>query len=398
MDYTSDATDGPLRVLLVEDDDGDAFLVRELLTDVPTPVDVTHVRSMTDMGGYLADVDCVLLDLGLPDAHDLDALTRTIAAEPDVPILVLTGLDDTRRALRAVALGAQDYILKGSVNGLSLLRAIRYAIERKRTELLRRDLRLSESLAEQNSRLQRGLLPSPMINDPCCTWATVSRPGARQALLGGDFYDLVERPDGELFGLIGDVSGHGPDEAALGVALRIAWRTLVRSGLHPADMLAALEDVLIAERWSEDVFATVAMVRAPATRTRIDLWSAGHPAPIMGTQSGHDAWTLQMDRPGLPIGLLPGSRWDAQSFDVPVAWWLLLYSDGIIEGYESAASHLRARLGIDGLIAALRDQASIENDDERLAKLLSSVEERNGGELTDDTALLLIRCHEKQPA
>ena len=86
------------------------------------------------------------------------------------------------------------------------------------------------STARENARLARGLLPSPLIFDPRLTVATRYRPGGGQLQLGGDFYDLIETPDGWLHALVGDVCGRGPDEAALGVCLRVAWRTMVLAG------------------------------------------------------------------------------------------------------------------------------------------------------------------------
>src|SRR5262249_34194325 len=79
-------------------------------------------------------VDVVLLDLTLPDAHGLDAVTRLHAALPGVPIVVLTGLEDQSVALRSVQGGAQDYLVKSEVSAPLLARALRYAVERSRVE------------------------------------------------------------------------------------------------------------------------------------------------------------------------------------------------------------------------------------------------------------------------
>jgi serine phosphatase RsbU (regulator of sigma subunit) len=78
--------------------------------------------------------------------------------------------------------------------------------------------------------LERGLVPHPIVEDPSILIASSYLPGRRRSLLGGDFYDAVETPDGSLHLLVGDVAGHGPDEAALGAGLRIAWRALTLSG------------------------------------------------------------------------------------------------------------------------------------------------------------------------
>ena len=123
-----------MRLLLVEDNPGDARLVREMCREQGLPTEeLTHVASLQDAVAHLADhaVDLILLDLGLPDAQGLDAVRRTHAATPRVPLVVLTGLDDEAIAVQALQQGAQDYLIKGQLETRGLMRALRYAIERK---------------------------------------------------------------------------------------------------------------------------------------------------------------------------------------------------------------------------------------------------------------------------
>src|SRR5687767_9987502 len=100
-----------LRILLVEDNPGDALLVRETLREVPSvAAELDHVERVADAIARLAErpADVVLLDLSLPDASGTEGVARLRAAAPSVPIVVLTGLDDEAVALRAVQQGAQD--------------------------------------------------------------------------------------------------------------------------------------------------------------------------------------------------------------------------------------------------------------------------------------------------
>jgi diguanylate cyclase (GGDEF)-like protein/PAS domain S-box-containing protein len=122
------------RVLLVEDNPGDARLVREMLNDYGAyDTRVMHVTCIRDAENHLAEhaVDVILLDLGLPDAQGLGALRRAHAAAPRVPLVVLTSWDDEGIAAQALQEGAQDYLLKGQIEMRGLGRALRYAIERK---------------------------------------------------------------------------------------------------------------------------------------------------------------------------------------------------------------------------------------------------------------------------
>src|SRR3954447_13566746 len=266
----------PLRVLLVEDDDGDALIVEDLLEESAAAVTLLHVRTLAEAMEVAAGHDCALLDLNLPDATGIDALRRLRGAAVDLAILVLTGLDDERRGIEALAAGAQDYLIKGHVDGALLSRSIRYAVERRRAEDAQRQLTLARVQASENSRLERGLLPTPLIGASGLEVVAHYRAGRRRALLGGDFYDVIEDAGGAIHAVIGDVCGHGPDEAVLGVALRIAWRTLVLSGASDDTILDTLQEVLAAERQADGVFTTLATVTLDSDRRRLRLRTAGH--------------------------------------------------------------------------------------------------------------------------
>jgi diguanylate cyclase (GGDEF)-like protein/PAS domain S-box-containing protein len=121
-------------LLLVEDNPGDARLLREMFNEQGSHnTELTHVKSMSEAEKHLAEraFDIIVLDLGLPDAKGLQAVRRTHAAAPRIPLVVLTGLDDESRAAQALQEGAQDYLIKGQIDARGLLRALRHAIERK---------------------------------------------------------------------------------------------------------------------------------------------------------------------------------------------------------------------------------------------------------------------------
>jgi signal transduction histidine kinase len=138
-----------LRILLVEDNAGDARLIRELLRDGSIRFELIHVERLEQAQQVLRDgaVDVILLDLSLPDARGLETVERMLAAASETPILVLTGLDDEEAAVNAVQAGAQDYLVKGQVDEVGLVRSIRYGLERKRLELERTRLLTNEQEA-----------------------------------------------------------------------------------------------------------------------------------------------------------------------------------------------------------------------------------------------------------
>lgn len=377
-----------LRVLLVEDDDGDAFLFEELLAEADLDVAVARERTVAAAVARLpADVACVVLDLGLPDADGLAALHRLREAAPGTPMLVLTGLSDSKRGLEAVAAGAQDYLVKGRVDGELLVRSIRYAIERQRAEVVQGQLTAANLTAEENARLERGLLPRPLVADPSVSVATGYRPGRARTLLGGDFYDVVEAADGTLHMVIGDVCGHDPDAAALGVCLRIAWRTLVLGGRSADALLETLDQVLVHERVAEEIFATACMVSVAPDRGSAVLRVAGHPLPILGAAGGRaEELAGPASRPPLGIGA-PAGSWPEAPIALPAGWRLMLYTDGLIEGRLGDGPE---RLGTRRLVDLVAEGAADEDDQALIDRLIGTAERLNGGDLADDVAVLVV--------
>jgi diguanylate cyclase (GGDEF)-like protein/PAS domain S-box-containing protein len=128
----------PIQIaLLVEDNLGDARLMREMFREpCAPPVQLLHVECMADAEELLVggSIDIILLDLGLRDAQGLEAIHRAHAAARRVPLVVLTGSDDELPAAQALQTGAQDYLIKGQIESRGLFRALRYAVERKLLE------------------------------------------------------------------------------------------------------------------------------------------------------------------------------------------------------------------------------------------------------------------------
>lgn len=375
-----------IRVLLVEDDPGDAFLVRELLAEADAPFDVDVAQTMREAVPRFRGAHCVLLDLGLPDANGLDGLRQVLQHSAGAAVCVLTGLEDEHLGTAAVAEGAQDYLVKGSVDGAGLSRAVRYAVERKRADEQARLLRESELRQAESARLERGLLPQPVMRDVPAELYSIYRPGRDRALLGGDFFDAIG--DGtRLHLLIGDVCGHGVDEAPLGVALRVAWRALVLAGVPEEHVLDSLEQVLVTERRTDELFATVAVATVDLATGTARIRLAGHPPPILVTEGRAVPCDV---RPGLVLGVMPGMQRPAT--DIPLGpdgrWSLLLYTDGLIEG-TAGPEAAGERLGVDGLCRVLQrpDRAAPRDLPGWLAQ---QAETHNGGPVPDDIAVLLL--------
>ena len=374
-------------MLLVEDDRADAVLVEDLIADAVADIRVVWAQSMAHAERELASArpDCVLLDLHLPDANGMDALDRIAKRDATVPIVVLTGLNDEYFGASAVAAGAQDYLVKGRVEPEMLRRALLYAIERKRAELISADLHASRLRARENALLERGLLPSPLLlDDPGVDIVARYRPSREDALLCGDFYDVVQTPDRVVHILIGDVAGHGPHEAALGAALRIAFRALTFAGVDGVEVMRQLERVLQSERTGTGIFATVLSLAIHPDSTRVTAVRAGHPGMLLQDAAGVD-W---IEPPAGPALGLRADDWPHQELELAPGQGLLLLTDGLFEGYSGQGIR---RLGEEGLLALARSHAHLPGPAfvDSLIDGAQRLAQPRGG-LTDDIAVLRV--------
>ncbi|WP_458317538.1 PP2C family protein-serine/threonine phosphatase [Mycolicibacterium brisbanense] len=376
-----------LSLLLVEDDRADALLVEELIADADADIEFRWAQSLSDAEQALsADrPHCVLLDLNLPDAVGIDALHRLAKVDAAIPIVVLTGLHDEHFGVSAVASGAQDYLVKGRVEPEVLVRAVRYAIERKRAELTAVALHASHLRAQENARLERGLLPSPLLlGDPGVEIITQSLPSRQDALIGGDFYDVVQTNDRTVHVMIGDVAGHGPDAAALGVALRIGWRALTFAGLRGNERMRQLDRILTTERPGTGVFATLLSLAIDPDSGRYAAVRAGHPG-MLGHNRNSVEWIEPPAGPALGLG---AEEWPVNQLQLSEGQGLLLLTDGLFEGHAGPGDE---RLGEAGLLRVARTLAGLPGREfvDALIGQAETYAQPHGG-LTDDIAVIRV--------
>lgn len=187
-------TPAAAHVLLVEDSPADARLLQEMVAATGAKdITLAPCRRLAEACDLLAKepINCVLLDLSLPDAHGLEGIDRLRKLFPAVPIVILTGLDDEGVAMEALQAGAQDYLVKGSADGDGIRRAVRHAIERKASEeALAKLARRTELILDSAGEGICGLDPDGVI--------TFANPAAasllgcdREGLLGARLHDVV---------------------------------------------------------------------------------------------------------------------------------------------------------------------------------------------------------------
>jgi serine phosphatase RsbU (regulator of sigma subunit) len=374
------------RLLLVDDDEDNFRVVRNLIARGLPGATIDRVTTLSDACREAVASDCVLLDIGLPDADGTVGVKRLTDAAPDTAIVVLTRATTEELGAAALSSGAQDYLIKGRVDEQLLARSVRYAIERHRAAQLSRELVRAERQRAENARLERALTPTPVIQSTDISVLVRYQAGRRGAQLGGDFYDAIEHDDGTCAVLVGDVVGHGPDAAALAARLRSAWRALALAGLDQVAILGVLDRFLRAEGESF-TFASLAILVVEGDRRAGTLVLAGHPPPV---RLGAPSVPVGARAHGPLVGVMPEPRWSPLEVELGPGAELLLYTDGIVEGW--ADTDRTERLGVETLIEVLDLlRARGLTGTALLDALVDEVQRRNGLPLRDDVALCLVR-------
>jgi serine phosphatase RsbU (regulator of sigma subunit) len=297
-----------------------------------------------------------------------------------VPVIVLSPSTGETEAVAAVAAGAVDFLLEDQVDSFTLARAVRFAMERRRAEESQRRLHDAQVRRAEYERLERGLVPRPVLRDQTLRCEMLYRAGGDLAVLGGDFIDLVERSDGSIRAVVGDVAGHGAEEAAVGVSLRQVWRSLVLAEIEDEKILPLLERVLELEH-EEALFVTVADVTVRPDRSTVCYRLAGHWPPLLDEGDG---WRpLENDHRGMPLGVNGPfhSIWADHETDLSPGSTLLLFTDGLVDAQSPSG-----RLALEGLLQLIESM----QPGWLLRDLLSAVEEVNGGPIDDDVALVRL--------
>lgn len=240
-------------------------------------------------------------------------------------------------------------------------------------------------------RLQAGLMPSVVPEDGPVSVRTLYRPGMRQLLLGGDFLDVWRGRESLSF-ILGDVSGHGPEQAALGAMLRAAWMGIVAlPDVSLREWGQGIDRVLCERRPRDDMFVTAVMGRIDPAERVLRYVSAGHPPPLLLTPE-----IQVMELGGPPLGVVPDPKLAEHVVELPADWSVLLMTDGFFEGRDAPDS--TQRVGFDDFVALLAARREGPLDEpEFLTHLADEMERRNGGPLADDAAAMLLTARIDQP-
>ena len=404
-----------LNVLLIEDNDADALLIREYLHESNgTRIHLERKETLADGLKELAATppDITLLDMTLPDSAGADTFKRAHEAAPHIPFIVLTHLNDEEMALQMVHSGAQDYLVKGDVDAHLLIRAIRYAIERKK--LGEKLTRYAEQLHERNAQLtddldmarevQQALLPQtyPEIPPPRMA-ASMGRLRfdhryRPSAAVGGDFFnvDAVSETCAGVF--VCDVMGHGMRGALVTAIIRGLLEKLRPYSQKPSAFLTEVNRSLagIFRRTDRLMFASALYVVVDIENGIMKYANAGHPGPVLvNRRSGH---TEHMSRRGTDsgpaLGLFSDAVYGEAEHELRENDLFLLYTDGLYEAVnqegeefsqerlmQSVRRHMAVPPGkiLDGIIGDVETFAGQETFEDDICLLSVAFDAPSGG-------------------
>lgn len=371
-----------LRVLLIDDSQMDTQVVLRLLSHDCEPAAVISTAQGLNEG--IARVgsgnfDAVLLDLFLPESSGLDTLYRFRAACPTMPVLVLTGADSEELAIEAVRAGAQDYLLKWNFPPDSLIRAVRYALERQRRRELEACIRSTETELRVAHEIQQKLCPAAVPELPGFDLAGAWYPAQATC---GDYYDFIAMNGQYLAIAIGDVCGHGLGPALVMAETRACLRTLATMTPDVAEILTMINR-LLAEDLGGDRFVTLLLARLDVENGELVYAAAGHQAFLFDVEGN----VATLDSTSLPLGLDPklvvtcGQRRRIEPGEL-----LLMITDGV----QEALSPDGQMFGLERLLELVRRHRH-ESAEQLVARLHASVDEfaRGTPQADDFTAIAL---------
>ncbi|MCA9004348.1 MAG: SpoIIE family protein phosphatase [Planctomycetaceae bacterium] len=391
-------------LLLVEDNSLDARLISSQLNKAGCST-LTHVSTLQEAVSWLEasnHVDVIVLDLTLPDSMGLNTFQFLYKRFPHIPIVILSGRTDQTLAIKAVSLGAQDYVFKTEASSSVLVRSIRYAIERMRRLQIEKDMISMDRDLEYAREIQQHLLPQTLPQIDGIDMASVSIPAN---WTGGDFFDVIPisrhikcnhdlwQPeksldrDNAIWGLtIADVSSHGFAPSLIMVDTRRVLRTCSHILQDPGEILT-FTNRAVSEVTLEGQFVTLFYGRLDPRDRTLEFSSAGHPIWIVDNQG-----KLNMpDYAGAPLGLIPNAQYKTDGkLNLKVGEVLLVITDGLYE-CRSTRGEIYGIERVCEVIHQHREQST----EQIVKELLKSVHQFAGSlTIDDDITILLIKMTE----
>lgn len=362
----------PLKALVIEDSEIDALLLLEQLKAGGYSPDSRRVDNAKDLEAALKDQkwDIIFSDHNMPRFSSTAALKQVRASNPDVPFLIVSGSIGEEVAVASMKAGAQDYLMKGNLARLvaAVDRELNDAQERRARKTAERALLAQEEEFRLAREIQQHLFPAAA---PTLVGYDIAGASCPAAATGGDYFDFIPTPAGDLLVVVGDVTGHGMGPALLMAAARAYLRALVLAEPSFEVMLARARQLLI-EDLGLDRFITLFFGKLePAT----GVWTyinAGHPPGYVIAPDGRIKAEMVPGTAALGIDRNE-ARLEPVQITLEKGDLVLLLSDGIPEARSPAGEEFgeermleivrraRARPAAE-IIQTLMDEARRFND------------------------------------
>jgi phosphoserine phosphatase RsbU/P len=391
-------SDTGIQVLVIEDNPGDARLVREMLAESRS-AEFTYqwAKSLAEGRLFLADssIDVVLLDLDLPDSWGSKTITEIVKLAPTKPIVVLTGGTSEEAGLEAIKNGAQDYLVKGSFASVTLERVINYAIERKNiVEELHKARAREMTIA---SRIQQMLLlGSPPHDIPGIEIGAFAIPSQ---YVDGDFYDFIRYGDSCVDIIQGDVMGKGIPAALLGAAAKAYFLRAHSSLMYdqrceglpsPEAIVTQVNSCIVDELMNLESFITLCYARLDTAARTLQFVDCGHTKTVYYCAA--EGRCRLLDGVNMPLGF---SRQDVyKTTTVPFAEGdlFLFYSDGLTE----ARSPDGGFFGEERIMEIIVQNACLAVDEINRMIFYAATAFTCGQNFSDDLTCVLVAIRDKK--
>jgi serine phosphatase RsbU (regulator of sigma subunit) len=322
-------TDDRPRILIVDDEPFNIDYLEQELEDLDC-----HTISAANGREALQQVDSVapdliLLDIMMPEMDGFQVLERLKADTTwrDIPVIVISALDDMDHVAKGIELGAEDYLPK-PFDPVLLQARISACLEKKRLRDREvQHLRRINAELDLAWRIQSGFLPRELPDMPGWQLAALLIPSRETS---GDFYDVIPLPNSQFGLLVADVSGKGMGAALFMVLSRTLIRTYAGQHYeHPEEVLAVANRRILTDIHTDQFVTAFYGVLDPRTG-RLTYCNAGHNPP-WHFQARHNHAVQELHRTGMPLGILAEAQWEQKAVDLLPGDTLILYSDGVTE-------------------------------------------------------------------
>ena len=376
-----------LRVLLIEDDDDQAFLIeRQLKRSGNGTIHITRADRLAIGIQALQrhHFDTVLLDLNLPDSRGLSTCYRVCESAPDVPVIAMTAVDMEADGVRLVREKAEDYFPKVNLDGEFILRAIHCAVERTERRRAEGQLNHAAGQLEAARRIQSALLPEKAPHIAGFEVAGISEPAE---MVGGDYFDFLVSPDGRFFFALGDIAGHGPAAAMMMAVATGSLRTAFSLGGDVGSLLTHVNAVLEHFPPRTTMMTMLIVELQPATRS-FQYASAAHPYGYLFDAQGDLKRRLNGDT-DVPLGIVGNHVYESsQPMMLEPGEAILIVSDGVLESGVSRQN----QFGEPRLLAAVAKTFQAPVAEMVKSIVTAAADFREGHAAEDDITVVLVRA------